>query len=169
MSLVLAVVLTLVGLGFVLAEVFFPSLGMLGLLAGGCILAADLFAFDHGDTTGWTFIASQVVLIPAIVWLGFRVLPHLSFGRRMLLEGPATAPGAGLPDHSGLLRREGRALTDLRPAGTARFGDQRVDVVSVGGLIERDTLVVVVAVEGAEVRVRPAHVREDSPSASGPA
>jgi membrane-bound serine protease (ClpP class) len=166
MSLLLAIVLTLVGLGFVLAEVFFPSLGMLGLLAGACILGADLFAFDHGNTTGWIFIGCQVVLIPSVVWLGFKALPHLPFGRRMLLEGPATEPRAGLPDLTHLLDRKGVALTDLRPAGTARFDRERVSVVSVGGLIDRDTPIVVVSVEGAEVRVRPAD-SDSSPRAAG--
>lgn len=166
MSLVWAVILTLIGLGFVLAEVFFPSLGLLGLIAGTSILGADLLAFDHSHTAGWIFIACQVVLIPTVVWLGFKALPHLSFGRRMLLEGPVTEPRAGLPDFGRYLDRRGVAATDLRPAGTGRFDEERVSVVSVGGMIDRGTPVVVVAVEGAEVRVRPAPTPEDSPSAS---
>jgi membrane-bound serine protease (ClpP class) len=161
---ILAVVLTLLGLGLILAEVFFPSLGLLGLMAGACILAADLFAFDVGNGVGWAFVVAQVLLVPTVVWLGFKALPHLSFGRRMLLEGPVTRPAPGLPDLGHLAGQRGVALTALRPAGLARFGEERVSVVSLGGMIDRDTPVVVVAVEGAEIRVR---VTDDSNTAAG--
>ncbi len=150
-----AIVLTLIGLGFVLAEVFFPSLGLFGLIAGGLILAADIAAFGEGQGMGWAFVAIQVVAIPSVIWLGFKALPHLSFGRRMLLTGPATEPVAGLPDFDPLQDARGVALTDLRPGGMARFENERVSVVSIGGMIQEGTSIVVVAVEGPEVRVRP--------------
>jgi len=149
-----AVILVLVSLGFVLAEVFFPSLGLFGLIAGICILFADIMAFDEGQVVGWSFVAAEVVLVPTVVWAGFRILPRLSFGRRMILQGPATAPGAGTPEHAHLQGKTGTALTGLRPAGMARIGDERLSVVSVGGLLEADTPIIVVAVEGAEIRVR---------------
>ncbi len=150
-----AIILLLVSLGFVLAEVFFPSLGLLGLIAGVCIIFATILAFEQGQAIGWAFIAAEVVLVPAVVWGGFKLLPHLPFGRRMILQGPATDPGAGIPEHDHLEGSTGIALTDLRPAGLARIGEERLSVVSLGGLIEQDTPIVVVAVEGAEIRVRP--------------
>ena len=150
-----AIILVLVSLGFVLAEVFFPSLGLFGLIAGGCILFADMIAFEHGQVMGWSFVVAEVILVPFVVWAGFKLLPKMPFGRRMLLEGPATEPGAGVPDHDHLEGRTGVAVTDLRPAGMGRIDERRLSVVSVGGLIEQDTPIVVVAVEGAEIRVRP--------------
>lgn len=157
-----AVILVLVSLGFVLAEVFFPSLGLFGLIAGACILFADIIAFEEGHGVGWGFVVAEVILVPMVVWAGFKVLPSLPFGKRMLLKGPANEPGAGLPDHDHLEGTTGVALTDLRPAGTARLGTQRLSVVSLGGLIEEDTPIVVVAVEGTEIRVRP---QGDEPNA----
>ena len=151
---ILASVVLLVGLAFVLAEVFFPSLGLFGLIATGCIILADVLAFEAGTVYGWIFIAAEVVLVPAVIYGGFRVLPRLPFGRRMILSAPTTPPGAGTPDYDHLLEQVGVALTDLRPAGTVRFGDERISVVSVGGLVEAQSSVVVVAVEGSEVRVR---------------
>jgi membrane-bound serine protease (ClpP class) len=152
-----AIVLSLLGLGFVLAEVFFPSLGLLGLIAGVLIVGAVVMAFGEGMALGWTFVGAQVVLVPSVVWLGFKALPHLPFGRRMILEGPvATDQGAALPDHDGLAGRSGTALTDLRPVGTADVDGNRLSVVAVGGMIDSGTPIVVVSVEGNEVRVRPA-------------
>ena len=58
-----AIILALVGLGFVLAEVFFPSLGVFGIIAGACIIMANVLAFEEGDLTGYTFMVASVVLV----------------------------------------------------------------------------------------------------------
>ena len=45
-------------------------------------------------------------------------------------------------------------MTPLRPSGTAVINGRRVDVVTEGGMIERNTPVKVVAIEGMRVVVR---------------
>jgi membrane-bound serine protease (ClpP class) len=57
-------------------------------------------------------------------------------------------------DLSGLINQTGSAYTNLRPSGTAVIGNQRVDVVTEGAMIDKDTAVRVVAVEGNRVVVR---------------
>jgi membrane-bound serine protease (ClpP class) len=150
-----AIVLAILGLGFVIAEIFFVSFGLFAVVAGALTLAADILAFEQGHAVGWTFIALEVVLIPLTIHLAFKALPHLPFGRRMLLEGRRNA-GRAVPSLDHLEGQEGTALTDLRPAGTALLGDERTSVVSLQGLLPAGTRIVVVSVEGVEVRVRPA-------------
>jgi membrane-bound serine protease (ClpP class) len=150
----LAIGLVILGLGFILAEVFFPSLGVLGLIAGACIIFADIAAFEESSAIGWTFIVAEIVLIPFVVRWGFLVLPKLPFGRRMILQAPTEDPGAGLPDLSPLVGQTGVALTDLRPGGMARIAEERVSVVSLDGMLTKGTALRVAAVVGAEVRVR---------------
>lgn len=53
-----------------------------------------------------------------------------------------------------LLGDVGVTLTVLRPAGTALFKDERVDVVTEGGFIPNNTKVKVIEVEGARIVVR---------------
>ncbi|WP_066312010.1 nodulation protein NfeD [Bacillus sp. FJAT-29814] len=53
-----------------------------------------------------------------------------------------------------LLGKEGKALTVLRPSGTAIIKNERVDVVSEGDFIEKDTRVIVIKVEGPRIVVR---------------
>jgi membrane-bound serine protease (ClpP class) len=53
-----------------------------------------------------------------------------------------------------LVGQEGVALTTLRPAGMARFGEKKVDVVSEGEEVERDSRVRVIEVKGNRVVVR---------------
>jgi membrane-bound serine protease (ClpP class) len=44
--------------------------------------------------------------------------------------------------------RDGTALTDLRPSGTARIGDERVDVVTEGEYVPQGSRVQVLRSEG---------------------
>ncbi|WP_053367184.1 NfeD family protein [Bacillus sp. FJAT-27245] len=53
-----------------------------------------------------------------------------------------------------LMGREGIAQTVLRPAGTAIFGSERVDVVTEGSFIGQNARVKVIEVEGPRVVVR---------------
>jgi membrane-bound serine protease (ClpP class) len=61
------------------------------------------------------------------------------------------------PDLSAMIGSSGTALTDLRPSGTAGFGDDRLDVVTEGPWIEQGTKVIVVrdGVSGLVVREIP--------------
>ncbi len=95
------------------------------------------------------------MLIPLTVQLAFKALPHTRFGKTMMLTGPTENPGAGAPDLSHLMGEAGPALTDLRPSGTARLAGERVSVVSQGGMIDKGTRVVVISIEGTEIKVRP--------------
>jgi membrane-bound serine protease (ClpP class) len=157
-------VLVVVGTALAVAEVFFVSLGAFAVAAGACILFADLIAFGESPTIGWIFVAAELVILPLAIRYAFRVLPRLPFGRRMLLTGPATAPRPAVPAFDHLVGRAGRAITDLRPSGTVEFGDERLSVVSMSGMLPRGTAVVVVSVEGTEIRVRPAEPDPRSPA-----
>ena len=56
---------------------------------------------------------------------------------------------------SDLIGTRGTAITDLRPSGTALFGDERTDVVSESEWITEGTPVEVIRVEGYRCIVRP--------------
>ncbi len=153
----LAIVLVLVGLAFVVAEVFFVSFGLMSLIAGGLILFGDVLAFQVGHTFGWILVVLEVILVPVLVRGAFVVLPRLPFGRRMVLGKPSPVLRSGRTDLSALVGERGRALSDLRPAGTVEIGGQRMSVIANGPFIPREAEIEVVAVEGSEVRVRLVH------------
>ena len=154
---VLPIVLMLLGLAFIIAEIFVVSFGVLSLIAGALILGADILAFEISPAYGWVLIVLQLILIPLTIRGAFKALPKLPFGRRMLLDGPVTPKGGAGPDLEPLAGRHGRALTDLRPSGKADIDGRRVSVVAAGRMIPEGTELVVVDVEGSEVRVRPLH------------
>jgi membrane-bound serine protease (ClpP class) len=141
--------------GFLLVglECFLPGM-IAGIIGALCLVAAVVYAFAvFGVEAGaWTLLgvmAGSIVMM--IVWSKY--FPRIGMGRRVALN--ATSEGvtheAGL---EALLGKTGEAITQLRPAGTARVEGRRCDVVTEGGLIEAGTPVKVVAVEGSRVVVR---------------
>jgi membrane-bound serine protease (ClpP class) len=142
--------LMLAGLLLLCVEVFvlpgFSIAGGLGLLAilGGFALMVTDAPMDAAMVLA-TFIAS-LTLIGLGVWsAASRVRAgHPLFGGILSRdEGYVASPAR--PELEGV---EGVTLTDLRPAGTAEFAGERLDVVSEAGWIGAGTPVRVLRAEG---------------------
>jgi membrane-bound serine protease (ClpP class) len=95
-------------------------------------------------------------------------MPRTPFGRRLILQsGLGAGHQYGSAPESDLrwLGKRGHATSPLRPAGIADIEGARVDVVSEGELIEPDTPVEVIRVDGNRIVVRPVtaiNEREDT-------
>ena len=147
--------LLIVGALLMLAEVFLPGMiaGTIGLM---CVGAGVVMSFVY-----FGFSAGMVVALGAIVGLGiatvlwFKYFPDSKMGRKITSEG--TAGDVDIPDErKALLEQTGVTTCDLRHSGTAKIAGKRVDVVSEGQMIEKDTPIRVVAIEGVRVVVRAA-------------
>ena len=75
-------------------------------------------------------------------------------------SGPLTVASAA--DHLGLTGAIGVALSDLRPAGVARFNGDRIDVVSEGDFVSAGSSIKVLRSEGNRVTVREVASAQDS-------
>lgn len=149
----MGVVITLLAVGAILLllETVLPGMvaGILGLL---CLMAGVVAAYVHfGPKTGSSVLVTVVISVIAgtMVWL--KVFPQTRFARMFTLNRTVGDIDADKPE---LLHQTGSALTPLRPSGTAIINGKRVDVVSEGALIDRNTPVKVVAIEGMRVVVR---------------
>jgi|GEM_PF-164680 membrane-bound serine protease (ClpP class) len=127
---------------------------------------------SEGDWTlvrafGLRFLVSIIASVSAAFML-FPALHRLPVFRRAFLAPPVLEPvsagGVSPAALGGVTARgfvtvavgtEGRALTGLRPAGRALLGTHEVDVVSDGRFIPEGTPVVVNAVSGSRIEVRP--------------
>ena len=130
------------------AEIFLPG-AIMGILGLGCILASIYFAFQESGPLAWTLVGITVASVPVLVILWVKVLNRV-FAMKATQKGYTSAQ-VHLKE---LVGREGVALTQLRPSGMARFDDKKVDVVSEGEVIERDSLVRVIEVKSNRVVVR---------------
>ncbi|HFB39464.1 MAG TPA: nodulation protein NfeD, partial [Oceanithermus sp.] len=152
MSGVLEVLLFFAGVLLLLAEIFLiPGFGVAGIGGIAAILASIYFTF--GNQT--LYVASlAVLLVTAGLLLAVRFLPRTRTGRALVLD---SAIAGEAPPEERLKPLEGaigKALTPLRPAGVAQFGERKVDVVAEGEFIEKGSAVRVVRVEGVRVVVR---------------
>ena len=155
----LAVLLLGAGLLLIVAELLFPSFGVLGVLAALCIVGAIVAAFAESSDLGVNVLIATALLVPAMIVIGFRLLPHSPFAKHLVARGFTFADGAAVDRRdAALLGTEGTVESFLRPIGTARFGDRRVDVMSRGEPIEAGVRVRVIEVEGNRVVVTRAEI-----------
>ena len=148
--------LGLLGLGLVLvvAEIMFPSFGVLSILATVSIVGALVLAYAESTAMGTGFLVAAALGVPGSILFGFRILPRSPMAKHLMAEGYSFEGGSVADERDrDLLGSEGEVLSKLRPAGTARLEGRRVDVVSRGESIEPGEAVVVVEVRGNRVVV----------------
>jgi membrane-bound serine protease (ClpP class) len=151
------VMLLLAGVLLLAVEVFvipgFGWTGVLGLLAtiGAIILAVSPGPADAALTLA--VLVSSLTLLGLALWaVGSRLRAGHPLLGGVLSRDEGYRASLPRPELEGL---DGVALTDLRPAGTAQFGDERLDVVSEAGWIAAGSPVRVLRSEGYRHVVRP--------------
>lgn len=144
-------------------EVFIPSGGLLGFLSVACLLGVVFMLFTLSATAGIVGVIVLIVLIPVAMSVALRVFPNTPIGRRLIIEHHPTAGGSKLKydsvrddDPQSLIGAKGVTVGHLRPVGICDFDGKRIECLSITGMIDPGTSVVVISVEGIEVRVKPA-------------
>ncbi|MBW1940794.1 MAG: serine protease [Deltaproteobacteria bacterium] len=150
----LPILLQFVGVIVIIAEIILPSGGLLSLLALG-IFGYSLYIVFTGISTaaGIVFVTADIILIPVLVITGLKLIARLPVTLRKELsraEG-VVSQSEELEKFMGL---EGTALTDLHPSGIAEINGKRVDVVSRGEYLEKNSKIVVYSVRGNQIIVR---------------
>lgn len=151
----MALIITLLILGAVLLflETLLPGL-VAGIIGFICLMAAVILGYrDFGYQTGSLILAGVLVGLMIGTWCWLKFFPESRVARKFISRSSVGELGVEKPE---LLNATGVALTRLRPSGVANINGQRVDVVTEGGLIEREAAVKVVAVEGTRIVVREA-------------
>jgi len=153
--------LLLFGAGILLLglEVFLvPGVGIFGALGGLGVFAGLYMSLLGGLPTVPDFtragmvMTTTILLILVSAWALIRSLPgNRRLTRSGIFLGDRTDRSIGYESsrpREELLGLHGRALTDLRPSGTALVGEERIDVVSESEWIPQGTAVEVVSAEG---------------------
>ena len=146
----LIVILILVGLVLIFAEVLLiPGVGVAGVLGLLSMGGSCYYAFtEFGNMTGAIVTAVNAALIAGLtIW----VLRAKTW-KRLTLETNIDAK-AVVPEVSVEVGQEGRTMTRLAPMGSARFGDNILEVTSYQGIIDSGVDVKVIAVDGIKVFV----------------
>ncbi|PLT35243.1 nodulation protein NfeD [Bacillus sp. V5-8f] len=149
------IALFIIGIILIVLELFLPG-GIIGIFGFAAVIASLFMA--SGDVINMAF--SLVIALTASILVS--ILFVKVFGRKMnffkkmiLTDSTKTEKGyVSNQNRLDLIRKQGRALTDLRPSGTAIIQEERVDVVTEGSFIGKGTLVKVIKAEGSRIVVR---------------
>lgn len=168
----LEVLLFVAGVACILLEIFvIPGFGIFGLGGGALvlasiILASQTFVVPHDEYQFLQLRNSLLVIAGTglgILGAGYllqKYLPYTAYANRIILAPPADEEAEAINQRemllnlTGLLGQQGVTTTPLFPGGKARFGDDVVDVLSDGDVIERGKNVEVIEVRGNRVVVR---------------
>ena len=162
---VLEIVIFVIGVVLLLLEIFvIPGFGVAGIV-GIIAIFASLFLGLLSDfqLVTWDMVSVAIVELAGAFVLtaiaGYflsKFLPKSSvFTRLILQDNIAIKSGyAAEPETQELVGKEGEALTDLRPAGTALIDNIRIDVVTEGDYLVHGTKIYVIRESGSKVVVR---------------
>ena len=150
-----ALICLIAGMVFMAAEIFTPGLGVPAILGGVSLVAAVVL---RADSIGTALITFVLILVPLL--LGAGIAMH-SFSKGALNNSPVVlkdkidgnSTSLSEAQMQELVGAEGVALTALRPAGNGDFGGRRLDVVTGGDFIPKDSPIRIVAVEGLRIMV----------------
>ena len=147
------IILQLVGVLVIIAEVFLPSGGVLAIIATAVIGYSLYLVFQMSLTLGWALVIIDLISIPVLVIVGLKLVAKTParLSRTLSSEEGVTSQK---PELGNYLHQTGTAVTVLRPSGTALINGHRIDVVTQGEYINKDTAVEVVAITGNQVIVR---------------
>jgi len=152
-ELTVPIILQLLGILVIIAEIILPSGGLLSVIAVGVFGYSLYLVFETLPTAvAITFLVADLIIIPVLIVFGLKILAKSPLTLRTQLgknEG-VSSQSSHLLEY---LNKTGTALSHLRPAGTARIENKRVDVVSRGEFIDKNTPIMVIEVIGNQIIV----------------
>lgn len=155
-----AVLAFIIGVGLLLLELFvIPGFGIAGIAGIALMLGSVFFVFRsaYKFETAMFALSSAIILAFAFAIALSYLLPKTRTWNHLVLNA-AMDSGSGFhsaprEDFQAYVGKTGIALTPLRPAGTVRVDDKRLDVVTAGDFIVRETPVKIINVEGSKIFV----------------
>ncbi len=151
MDIAILVVFLLLGVFFLILEIFLlPGFGIGGIAGIAFIVASVWYSFAHiGMTAGWITLVSSIFLFVAGIWLFMktRMLERISL--KSEIDGVANQPIENVS-----VGDIGIARTRLAPMGHVRFDENDIEVKSEDGFIDQGTKVIITEFSSQHVVVR---------------
>lgn len=143
------------GILFIIVEILMPTVGLLAGIGVAAMLYSVVLAMG-GDINAVYAMLIALALAVLLFALLVKRLPSSRLWMKFVLKDQSTSQRGyvSAESRSDLLGKQGKVLTELRPAGTILVNGGPVDVVSEGAFIGKEEIVEVVAVHGNRVVVR---------------
>lgn len=139
----------MIGLVAITVEVFIPGM-IIGICGTGCIVVSIIFAYRlESHLLGHILLVIAFISFPSLLYLWYKVVST---------KFSISTSEAGFRSSRNLdelLDAEGTAATTLHPSGIANIDGKRVDVVTTGEMISKNTRIKIIEVKGNRVVVKP--------------
>lgn len=151
-------ILSILGIAFLIAELFLPGFGISGICGVLCLVAASIIQFS----TAKPFVAFLVTLVYGVILIVMVIIFMRSMKNGLLFRSPivlkerieseSIEPASG--SIADLVGKTGTALTPLRPSGTAMIDGKPYSVITQATFVDKDSEVTVIAVDGTKITVK---------------
>ena len=152
--------------GFLLfIELFVPSGGVIGLVAGVTAIAGVVFFWRESTMWGLSGTLGVLILGPCAVAFMLKVYPETYVGRKLILGGSKAdeesfaakvmAQAEESEHREALLGKIGVTINNLRPVGEVRIDGQRLEALAERGVLDAGVEVAVVSIVDNQIKVRP--------------
>jgi len=151
--------ITLISLGLlvIILELFVPSAGILGVIAGVCLLSGLIFGFVESAQTGFIELMSLLLILPLLFAAMIKLWPHTPLGKRILIgpmeEKDVVLQGGYYDEIKSLVDQLGVARTPMLPSGIVMINGKKYDAVSQGMPLDPGVTVKVIKVQGNRIVV----------------
>lgn len=145
------IALYVLGIVAIVIEMFIPGM-IVGLCGMCCVIVSVIWAYRlESHLLGHVLLGISLVSFPVLLFLWYKIV-STKFSISTSEAGFKAAKG----DLDKLLSAEGTTVTTLHPSGIANIGGKRVDVITTGEMLSKNTRIKVVEVKGNRVVVKPA-------------
>lgn len=154
-TLVVAIILFVAGFILIGIEMAIPGFSIPGVSGIICLVVAVFLVSD-------SFVEGAIIALIIMTLLGIMFAIILGILSKAKLKSPIILKDEqnkekgfiSSSDLQYLLGKQGVAVTDLRPSGTADFDGIEFDVISEGKYISKDTRLVIYKVQGSKLIVK---------------
>ena len=157
----LQAIILILGMILLIVEIFTPGFGIAGG-SGLVLLILGIVLTARNTFEVMVMVSILIILVVVVILVILRSARRGTLSRKLILWSATSGEDGyqSTADRKSMIGREGLVVTILRPAGTADFGGERLDVVSEGEYIQPGTRIRVVQVEGRRIVVKPVHEGE---------
>ena len=143
------------GLLFVIIEMFHPGFGAPGII-GVILLVVGVFMYAKTPLQALVMFLIILAILGAALTLVLKSASKGKLAKHLILHDSLdeNVKFSSVDDLDYFVGNEGKALTSLRPSGTADFNGVKLDVVSEGEFIPMDSKVTIIKIEGHRIVVK---------------
>lgn len=148
----LLITLLVVGLILILLDLFFIPGGIVAFIGLALIVYADYLSFEtFGNTTGYIFTIVSLIASGFLIAQFFRPAFWNRFGPETEIDSKVNTSDLTHVK----IGDKGRSIGSIRPSGTARFGNEMIEVHSRHAFIDANCEVEIIAIEENKIIVKP--------------